>query len=325
MEIRKELIKIITDAITLNASDIHFSLGDSELISVQFRAGNPMVPYTHLERQQYEQLLSYIKFHTSLDLAHPMQPLSGSLIIQDEEDQLNCRVSILPTAKFQSLVLRVINTKIGKVLEDIPFFKDNFNLLKEIAQKETGLILIGGPTASGKTTTAYALIDHLKNNLLKSVITIEDPVEYQQPDIVQMQVNENAGMNYDVGIKDIMRHDPDVIVIGEIRDANTAKQVIRAALTGHLVISTIHSKDNLGTIHRLLDLGISIHDIDQSVVALVNQRLVKAGDSKKALMEICKDEHLAVTMEQIIEGKAMTILYTDLSEEYLKWKSQSKN
>lgn len=321
--IKTELIKIISDAIDINASDVHFTLEDTGLVLIQYRAGNLMMPHMRLERVQYEQLLSYIKFHASLDLAHPMQPQSGSLVIEEENEVLSCRVSILPTTKFQSLVLRIINIKMGKELDKIPFFLSNAKLMKEMMEKEAGLILIGGPTGSGKTTTAYALIDYLKSKMSKSVITIEDPIEYQQPDIVQMQVNESAGMNYDVGIKEILRHDPDVIVIGEIRDAATAKQAIRAALTGHLVISTIHSKDNLGTIHRLLDLGISVHDIDQSVVALVNQRLIVAGDSKKALMEICQDKHLAMIMEQIIEGKIFTIPYTNLNEEFLKWKSQT--
>jgi len=321
--IKTEIIKIITDAIDFNASDIHFTLEDTGLVLVGYRAGNLMMPHKRLERVRYEQLLAYIKFHASLDLASPMQPQSGSLVIGEEDEALSCRVSILPTAKFQSMVLRVINIKMGKDLEEIPFFLSNARLMKEMLQKEAGLILIGGPTSSGKTTTAYALINHLKNKLAKSVITIEDPIEYQQPDIVQMQVNENAGMNYDVGIKEILRHDPDVIVIGEIRDADTAKQAIRAALTGHLVISTIHSKDNLGTLHRLLDLGVSAHDVDQSVIALVNQRLIPAGDSQKALMEICQDNHLEVVMEQVIEGKVFTIPYKSLDEEFLKWKSQT--
>ena len=321
--IKTELINLITDAIEINASDIHFTLEDTGGVLVGYRAGNLMMPRRCLERNQYEQLLSYIRFHASLDLAHPMQPQSGSLVIEEEQEVLSCRVSILPTTQFHSLVLRVINIKMGKELEEIPFFLSNVALMKEMMQKEAGLILIGGPTSSGKTTTAYGFIDYLKSKLSKSVITIEDPVEYQQPDIVQMQVNENAGMNYDVGIKEILRHDPDVIVIGEIRDGGTAKQAVRAALTGHLVISTIHSKDNLGTIHRLLDLGISVHEIDQSVVALINQRLVEAGDSKKALMEICKDSDLAVTIQQVIEGQVIVIPYTSLDEEFLKWKSQT--
>jgi competence protein ComGA len=322
--IKEALIDIVVDAMEVNASDIHFILEDTGAIMIQYRIGNVMMPRSRMEKQKYDQLLAYIRFHAALDLAHPMQPQSGSLIIEGEDELLNCRVSILPTAKFQSLVLRVINVKMGKELEEIPFFLSNVTKLEEVALTEAGLVLIGGPTGSGKTTTAYGLINHLKTKLSKSVITIEDPIEYQQPDIVQMQVNESKGMNYDVGIKEILRHDPDVIVIGEIRDANTAKQAIRAALTGHLVISTIHAKDNLGSIHRLLDLGIDVHELAQSMVALINQRLVSAGSGKKALMEICKSEALNQVMEQVIKGSVMTIPYKTLDEEFVKWKIKTK-
>ena len=180
------------------------------------------------------------------------------------------------------------------------------------------------PTGSGKSTTAYAMIDYLKTVLGKSVITIEDPIEYQQPDIVQMQVNESAGMNYEIGIKEILRHDPDVIVIGEIRDKVTAENAIRAALTGHLVISTIHSKDNLGTIYRMLDLGISVIDLSQAVVGLVNQRLIQTDSDRKALFEICCGEALESVIEQVNEGSVFSISYTTIDEEFLKWKSITK-
>ena len=320
MKIKSELVNIIGDAIDLKASDIHFTLQEEGNVLIQMRTGNLMVPHSKLELHRYGQILAYIKFHASLDLAHPMQPQSGSLIIYDDEDTFSCRVSILPTVKFQSLVLRIINVKMGKNLEEIPFFATNYSTLRSLARLEAGLIAIGGPTSSGKTTTAYALIDYLKETLGKSIITIEDPIEYQQPDIVQMQVNESAGMNYDVGIKEILRHDPDVIVIGEIRDKNTAEQAIRAALTGHLVLTTIHSKDNLGTIHRLMDLGVSVNDLSQAAVALINQRLVPSNTDKKALMEICHGKALEEVILQVEEGKVVSLPYTTIDEEFLKWK-----
>jgi len=322
--IKTDLLNIVKDAIKMNASDIHFTLAESGDVLIQLRAGNIMLPRSHIDKKEYEKILAYIRFHASMDLAHPMQPQSGGLVIQEEDDVLSCRVSILPTAKFQSLVLRIINIKMGKSLEEIPLFQSNVKLLKKIAETEAGLILIGGPTGSGKTTTAYAMIDYLKNVLGKSVITIEDPIEYQQPDIVQMQVNESAGMNYDVGIKEILRHDPDVIVVGEIRDITTARNAIRAALTGHLVISTVHSKDNLGTIHRMMDLGISINDLSQAIVGLVNQRLIPSDSDRKALFEICHSESLESTMGQVSEGNVFSISYTTIDEEFLKWKSTTK-
>ena len=322
--IKTELMNIVNDAIKMSASDIHFTLVASGEVLIQLRAGNVMLPRSHIDRKRYEKILAYIRFHASVDLSHPLQPQSGGLVIEEGDDVLNCRVSILPTAKFHSLVLRIINIKMGKSLEEIPLFQSNARLLKKIAELEAGLILIGGPTGSGKTTTAYSMIDYLKNALGKSVITIEDPIEYQQPDIVQMQVNESAGMNYEVGIKEILRHDPDVIVVGEIRDKTTAGNAIRAALTGHLVISTVHSRDNLGTIHRMMDLGISTTELSQAVVGLVNQRLIPVDTDRKALFEICSDENLEKLIEQLAEGSVFNITYTTIDEEFLKWQSIKK-
>ena len=323
MEIKEELMTIIRDGSRMSASDIHFTRHNDEVL-ILFRADQMRVPRKKISREFYERILAYVRFNAALDLAHPKQPQSGSLILEEEEEEeiLHCRVSILPTDKFHSLVLRIINHKMGKSLENIPFFTSNVGQLQEIAKETAGLLLIGGPTGSGKTTTAYALIDYLKNILGKSVVTIEDPIEYQQEDIVQMQVNERAGMNYEVGIKEILRHDPDVIVVGEIRDAKTAAQALRAALTGHLVISTIHAKNNLGILHRLMDLGIGLSDIMQSLVGLVNQRLVKAGGERTALMEICANSDLDLILEQLAEGSILTIPYTTIDEEFLKWKSQ---
>lgn len=341
MKMKTELIALINEAVKMNASDIHFNLEDPKVVLVSYRAGNVMMPHMRLERKHYEKLLAFIKFNSSLDLVSPMQPQSGSLTIEKDDELLSCRVSILPTAKFQSLVLRIINRQLGYALDDLPFFPENIATLKKIANKQSGLILIGSPTSGGKTTTAYSFIEHLKNTLGKSVITIEDPIEYQQPVIIEKRIKPEIKMRveeskpkdaptisesesrYDVGIKEILRHDPDVIVIGEIRDANTAKNAIRAALTGHLVISTIHSKDVLGMIHRLLDLGISTYDIEQSVVALINQRLVPAGNAKRVLMEICTDNILTELLKQVEEGKILTIPYTSIDEEFLKWKAQT--
>ena len=360
--IKTKLINIIKDAIEKSASDIHFTQKDSDIL-VQLRIKNTMLPKTIIKRKEYEQLIAYIKFHASMDLTQPMQPQSGGLVIEDGDDILSCRVSILPTAKFQSLVLRIINTKTRKNLAQIPLFLNNVDLLKQIAQAEAGLVLIGGPTSSGKTTTAHAIIDYLKNELDKSVITIKDPIEYQQPDIVQMQVgesykheqtnytpiadtpptpslkklttkankatkinknNEDTEMNYEAVIKEILRHDPDVIFISEICDANTAKQAVRAAFNNHLVVSTIHSKDNLGTIYRMMDLGISAIDLSQAVVGLANQRLIEAKTGRRALFEICSSENLKNTVEQVIAGKVVDIAYTTIDEEFLKYKSDSE-
>jgi len=363
--IKNELKSIISEAIKTGAKDIHFTKSDNGKVLIQNRSGNAMLPQKEIERSDYGRLLSYIRFNSALDLTSPLQPQSGSLIVEDETANLNCRIAILPTAEFQSLVIRVINHEPRITLDDLPLFSQNAKLLKDIAETPAGLIFLGGPTSRSKTTTAYTMIDYLKKELGKSVITIEEPIEYQQPDVVQFQVDRHAevnpevkiketishdyselgnrtkggveyqksdvasiqtdgyaGMNYEVGIKEILRHDPDVIFIDEIRNQSTAAQAIRAALTGHLVVSTIHSSDSLHTIHRMLDLGITVDDMNQSAVALVNQRVIDVdnGKGKKALMEIVEGTNLQDVMEQVMDGLVERIPYKSIDEEFLRWK-----
>ncbi len=314
MPIKTKLVSIIQRAETLKASDIHFILKDHQIL-VQFRVGAFMIPHEPMSTSSYEQLLAYIKFQASLTLTHPRQPQSGLLQLETNDMTYFTRVSILPTSHYQSLVLRLINHQQKKTLDDLPYFIQNADILKDMAMMQAGLILISGPTGSGKTTTTYAFIDYLKQQLGKSIVTIEDPVEYQQPDIVQMQVNESLGMTYDVGIKEILRHDPDVIIIGEIRDAQTAHQALRAAFTGHLVISTVHAKNIIGTINRLRDLGLSLQELEQAMVGVVNQRLIQKEDERKAIFEICFGEQLDHLFSNLQQGNSYSIPYKTLDEE----------
>lgn len=314
MPIKTKLVSIIQRAETLKASDIHFILKDDQML-VQFRVGVFMIPHEPMSTSSYDQLLAYIKFQASLTLTHPRQPQSGLLQLETDDTTYFARVSILPTSHYQSLVLRLINHQQKKTLDEIPYFIKNAEVLKDMATMQAGLILISGPTGSGKTTTTYALIDYLKQHLGKSIVTIEDPIEYQQPDIVQMQVNESLGMTYDVGIKEILRHDPDVIIIGEIRDAQTAHQALRAAFTGHLVISTVHAKNIIGTINRLRDLGLSLQELEQAIVGVVNQRLIQKEDERKAIFEICFGEQLDHLFSNLQQENIYSLPYKTLDEE----------
>ena len=316
MDIKNQLLTILKRAHELRTSDIHFVMQDQQIL-VQFRVGPFMVPHEPLTLKTYESLLSYIKFQALLSLLHPKQPQSGLLTLTDSEETYYCRISILPTHHYQSLVMRLINHHHQKTLEDIPYFKRNSSTLKEMANLSAGLLLISGPTGSGKTTTTYALIDYLKNTCGKSIVTIEDPVEYQQPDIVQMQVNEGMGMTYEIGIKEILRHDPDVIIIGEIRDVQTARQALRAAFTGHLVISTVHAKSVIGTVNRLLDLGLTLQELEQAVIGIANQRLIKFEEERKALFELCYQDHLEILFHQLTEGELLCPTFTTIDEEFL--------
>lgn len=314
MPIKTKLVSIIQRAETLKASDIHFILKDDQML-VQFRVGVFMIPHESMSTSSYEQLLAYIKFQASLTLTHPRQPQSGLLQLETDDTTYFARVSILPTSHYQSLVLRLINHQQKKTLDEIPYFIQNADVLKDMATMQAGLILISGPTGCGKTTTTYAFIDYLKQHLGKSIVTIEDPIEYQQPDIVQMQVNESLGMTYDIGIKEILRHDPDVIIIGEIRDAQTAHQALRAAFTGHLVISTVHAKNIIGTINRLRDLGLSLQELEQAIVGVVNQRLIQKEDERKAIFEICFGEQLDYLFSNLQQENIYSLPYKTLDEE----------
>jgi len=318
--VKSQLIQIIKQANAVRASDIHFIMRDSKIL-IQFRVDSFMLPQRQLSLDEYQQLLAYIKFHAALTLTHPRQPHSGLLTLEHQGKTQYLRVSILPTYYFHSLVLRIINSENQKLLQDIPFFKHNLTVLQDMVASRAGLLLISGPTGSGKTTTAYSLIQYLKHELDKSIITIEDPIEYQQENIVQMQVNEDLGMTYDIGIKEILRHDPDVIVIGEIRDPKAAQQALRAALTGHLVISTVHAKNIVGTLYRLLDLGISFSDLEQSLIGLVNQRLIKDQDDFKALFEICFGRELDELLTQLEDGSLAQLPFKTLDEEFLEWQN----
>ncbi|MCL1949197.1 MAG: Flp pilus assembly complex ATPase component TadA [Turicibacter sp.] len=312
MSIQNLLTDLLETANDQKASDIHFMLEEGS-IGVRFRVGSAMKAHASLTPTTYRQLLSYIRFHASLTLEHPLQPQSGMIKISAGENLLNARVSIIPTYRFHSLVLRIINPKGRRSLEEIPLFSQNAYTLKEMASTQAGLILISGPTGSGKTTTAYGLLQYLRD-LGRTACSIEDPVEYDI-DMVQLEINKATGLTYDVGIKEILRHDPDVIVIGEIRDAATAMQAIRASLTGHLVISTVHSKNVVGTIHRMLDLGVAPQELEQALVGVANQRLIKAKAGYKALFELC----FGADLDEMLSSGYTEKRYRTLEEEYDLW------
>ena len=179
-------------------------------------------------------------------------------------------------------------------LEDVEYsiFEEDSQYINNLSKKANGLILFSGPTGSGKSTSLYKLASELAN-MNKQVITVEDPVEKKIPSLIQMQVNEKAGINYDNALKSILRCDPDAMVIGEIRDYKTASQVITSAFSGHLVLSTIHAEDSIGVINRLRDLNLSLEDIKQTVICIISQRLVNLVNGKRGLVtEILKKENI---------------------------------
>ena len=246
-----------------------------------------------------KKLLAYIKYEAALSVTHPLQPQSGLLTLTLNQVPLYCRVSILPTYHYQSLVLRLLYQEKTKSLEELSYLHASSNTLKTLVNHPSGLVVISGATGAGKTTTAYALMKHLKDDQNKTIITLEDPVECYIKSFLQIPINEQTGLTYERGLKEILRHDPDVIVIGEIRDQASAKQALRAALTGHLVITTVHATSCLGTIHRLLDLGLSLDDLIHVTHGIVHQRLIYQEDDKRALYDILQADELIATFDEL--------------------------
>ncbi|TGA96410.1 type II/IV secretion system protein [Sporolactobacillus shoreae] len=209
-----------------------------------------------------------------MDIGERRLPQSGAMITVINHDTLSLRMSTLPTPYNESLVIRLLPQNKTLSISDLSVFDEAVKSLSSLLNYENGLILVSGPTGSGKTTTLYTLMAALQKRYHARIITLEDPIEKRNETFVQMEVNEKANFTYADGFKAILRHDPDIVMIGEIRDEETAKLAVRASLTGHLVLSTVHASDAAGTLRRLTELGIPRFDLRDTLVGVIAERLV---------------------------------------------------
>ncbi|MCE4956110.1 competence type IV pilus ATPase ComGA [Macrococcoides caseolyticum] len=289
----KILNAIVDEAISKKATDIHFIPG-SESVLIKFRINSDMFVYRALEAHIFEKLLSYLKFIAHLDVSEKNKAQSGMLDYQKDKASYSIRASTLPQSiGVEACVLRIIPT----------LFQDDghveANLLK-LMHKGSGLILISGPTGSGKSTLMYQML-HYANRLNKQIITIEDPVEQHLVGVVQINVNHKASITYQNALKAILRCDPDIIMIGEIRDSDTAKNVINASLSGHLVLTTIHANSCIGAIHRLQEMGVTNVEMEQCVEMIINQRLINTKEARLRIYESLnrQDVHAYLSGQQL--------------------------
>ncbi|ALC81611.1 MULTISPECIES: competence type IV pilus ATPase ComGA [Bacillus] len=265
--------RLIDEACKLRASDIHIVPREKDAV-VHYRIDDDLIRMKKMKREESHRLISHFKFLASMDIGERRKPQNGSLSVKREDASVHLRLSTLPTVYDESLVIRVLPQERIPPLNKLSLFSSSTAKILSLLNHSHGLFLFTGPTGSGKSTTLYSLIRYAKENFNRNIITLEDPVETKSEDILQVQVNEKAGITYASGLKAILRHDPDMIILGEIRDAETAKIAIRAALTGHLVLSTMHTKDAKGAIYRLLEFGIKLSEIEQTLIAVAAQRLV---------------------------------------------------
>lgn len=274
MVIEETVEQLLQEALALDSTDIHFIPRKHGYI-VQVRSQGQLLPHHEFSLREGERLISHFKFMASMDIGEKRKPQSGSFQLEVANFLVSLRISTLPTAlSKESLVIRLLPQQSVPDLLQLSLFPGAAKKLLALLSHSHGLIIFTGPTGSGKTTTLYSLIQHSASSHQRNVITLEDPVEKQNDQWLQVQVNEKAGVTYSTGLKAILRHDPDVIMVGEIRDEETARIAIRAALTGHLVLTTLHTRDAKGAIFRLLEFGLKWHEIQQTLIGVTAQRLV---------------------------------------------------
>jgi len=238
-------------------------------------------------------IISRIKIMASLNIAERRLPQDGRIKVKVGGEELDLRVSMLPTPFGEGIDIRILSTKMVYSLEGLGLLEDHLKLLETLIKKPHGVIFVTGPTGSGKTTTLYACLNKMNKKELK-IITIEDPIEYQIPAITQIQVTPKIGLTFAAGLRSMLRHDPDIMMVGEVRDYETAEITIRSALTGHLVFSTLHTNDAAGGITRLLDMKIEPYLVASSVECFIAQRLVRL------ICNDCKQE-VPLTKEMLRE------------------------
>lgn len=273
---------LIKEAKLLKSSDIHIETYDNDC-RVRIRVDGLLILRYLIEKKQYPSLINKIKIAANLDIAEKRLPQDGRIFFSKGNDKFDIRVSIVPALYGEKVVLRLLSNDATDIeLEKLGFSENDLYNYMEGLKKPYGIILISGPTGSGKTTTLYATLKRL-NLSTKNILTIEDPIEYTLQGVNQVQVRENIGLSFAKALRTFLRQDPDIIMLGEIRDAETANMAIRAALTGHLVLSTIHTNSAWGTISRLTDMGIPPFLIANTLTISVAQRLVRllCPDCKK--------------------------------------------
>lgn len=263
-----EIIKI---AIENDASDIHFE-ADSKDTYIRLRIDGDLIRVSTIPKEFHQELIARIKILSSLDIAERRLPQDGRFSIGEKID---LRVSIIPAITGESAVIRILNNKNNDLsIDDLNFNHITRKTFDSMIRHDSGMIISTGPTGCGKTTTLYSLIKEL-NQEKSNILTIEDPVEYKIDGLKQVQVNNTIGMDFSRALRSMLRADPDIMMVGEIRDVETAEIAVRASITGHLVLTSLHTVDALSAIIRLIDMGIEPYMIASSVTCLQSQRLIK--------------------------------------------------
>jgi len=265
---------LLQDGVERGASDIHLEPAE-EGLTVRLRIDGLLYTFHHISREMMPLIISRIKIMAGMDIAEKRLPQDGTIYLEDNKGDINIRVSSLPIIYGEKMVLRILNPAgLIMVLDTLGFNSHNLKKYLKFLEHAWGMVLVTGPTGSGKTTTLYSTLRHISLPE-KNIITVEDPVECRLAYANQIQVNTKTGLTFARALRTVLRQDPDIIMVGEIRDTETAEIASRAALTGHLVFSTMHTSDAPRALTRLLDMGVEPYLLNSSLVGVVSQRLIR--------------------------------------------------
>ncbi len=299
---------IIDQAVKMNASDIHIEPFE-DTIRIRLRLDGDLQEIMSFSRRSHMAIVTRIKIMGKMDIAERRVPLDGRIETEVDGKSIDMRISSLPTVYGEKIVIRLLDRGGFRFSrEDLAFSDNDLRTFDKIINQPYGIILVTGPTGSGKSTTLYTILKDL-NKEEKNIITVEDPVEYKLHGINQVHVNNKAGLTFASGLRSILRQDPDIIMVGEIRDSETAEIAVRASITGHLVLSTLHTNDTSSTVARLIDMGIEPYMLSTSVIGIISQRLVKRlctsckipytpSDREKRMLSLDADDKLTLYKAQ---------------------------
>ncbi len=265
---------ILSQAVKTKVSDIHIE-PFSDRVRVRFRIDGNLIEQMSTNLATHAPIVTRIKIIGNMDISEKRRPQDGRLETKISGKEVDMRISILPTVYGEKVVIRLLDRNSNvSTKEELGFTDTNLALFEKIVKVPEGMILVTGPTGSGKTTTLFTVLSEL-NEISDNIITVEDPVEYRMDGVNQVQVNERSGLNFASALKSILRQDPDIVMVGEIRDSETATIAVRAAITGHVVLSTLHTNDSASTILRLIDMGVEPYLVSSAVAGVVAQRLIR--------------------------------------------------
>ena len=285
-------LKIFHEAVENKASDIHFELIEDTL-NIRFRINGDLILVRKLKKDEYTQIVSRLKIKAKLDITEKRRPQDGKLYIEIDGVTYNCRLSCIPVVGGEKIVIRILyGEKFDESIEKLNFSESQTEVLHKIINLRNGMIIVNGPTGSGKSTTLYTILNQIKRDEI-NITTLEDPIEVTINGINQFNLNPKIGISFAEGIRSILRQDPDVIMVGEIRDEETAKMAIRSAITGHKVYSTIHTKSPREVYLRLEEMGIKEYLIRDALVGIISQRLVRV------LCDKCKEKYDEIFINDI--------------------------